>query len=54
MIRVVITGVLGYLFAVPLRPLLVSAMTALQIPLPAVSGGTKSLGAIALTGGNAA
>jgi putative peptidoglycan lipid II flippase len=48
-IRVVITGVLGYLFALPLRPLLISAMTALQIPLPAVSGGTKSLGAIALT-----
>jgi putative peptidoglycan lipid II flippase len=48
-IRVVITGVLGYLFAIPFRPLLVSAMTALQIPLPAVSGGTKLLGAIALT-----
>jgi putative peptidoglycan lipid II flippase len=48
-IRVVITGVLGYLFAIPFRPLLISAMTALQVPLPAVSGGTKSLGAIALT-----
>jgi putative peptidoglycan lipid II flippase len=48
-IRVVITGVLGYLFAIPLRPLLVGAMTALHVPLPAVSGGTKSLGAIALT-----
>ncbi len=48
-VRVVITGVLGYLFAIPFRPLLISAMTALQVPLPAVSGGTKSLGAIALT-----
>jgi putative peptidoglycan lipid II flippase len=48
-VRVVITGVLGYLFAIPLRPLLVGAMTALHVPLPAVSGGTKSLGAIALT-----
>jgi putative peptidoglycan lipid II flippase len=48
-VRVVITGVLGYLFALPLRPLLVSAMTALHVPLPDVNGGTRSLGAIALT-----
>lgn len=48
-IRVLITGILGYLFAIPLRPLLVSALTALHVPLPAISGGTKSLGAIALT-----
>jgi putative peptidoglycan lipid II flippase len=48
-VRVLITAILGYLFAIPLRPLLVSAMTALHVPLPDVSGGTKSLGAIALT-----
>ncbi|HEX6640549.1 MAG TPA: murein biosynthesis integral membrane protein MurJ [Thermoanaerobaculia bacterium] len=48
-VRVLITAILGYLFAIPLRPLLVGAMTALHVPLPAVSGGTKSLGAIALT-----
>jgi putative peptidoglycan lipid II flippase len=48
-IRVIITGVLGYLFAIPLRPLLVSAMVALHVPLPNVPGGTKLLGAIALT-----
>jgi putative peptidoglycan lipid II flippase len=49
MIRVTITGVLGYLFAIPLRPLLVSAMMALHVPLPNVRGGVVSLGAIALT-----
>jgi putative peptidoglycan lipid II flippase len=47
--RVVITGGLGYLFAIPLRPLLLSALTALHVPLPDVRGGTASLGAIALT-----
>ncbi|MFL6247910.1 MAG: murein biosynthesis integral membrane protein MurJ [Thermoanaerobaculia bacterium] len=48
-VRVIITGVLGYLFALPLRPLLISAMTALHVPLPNVHGGTRSLGAVALT-----
>ena len=48
-IRVLITGILGYLFAIPFRPLLVGAMEALHVPLPAVNGGTKPLGAIALT-----
>jgi len=48
-IRVVVTGVLGYLFAIPFRPLLISGMTALHVPLPNVGGGTKALGAIALT-----
>jgi putative peptidoglycan lipid II flippase len=48
-IRVVVTGVLGYLFAIPFRPLLISAMTAVHVPLPNVGGGTKALGAIALT-----
>jgi len=49
MIRVGLTGVLGYLFAIPLRPLLISGMTALHIPLPLIHGSTVPLGAIALT-----
>jgi putative peptidoglycan lipid II flippase len=49
MVRVLITGILGYLFAIPLRPLLLNAMTALHIPLPVIQGGAKGLGAIALT-----
>ena len=48
-VRVLITGILGYLFAIPLRPLLIAAMTALHVPLPEIRGGTVSLGAIALT-----
>ena len=49
MIRVALTGGLGYLFAIPLRPLLVSAMQALHIPLPLIQGSTVPLGAVALT-----
>jgi putative peptidoglycan lipid II flippase len=49
LIRVLITGGLGYLFAIPFRPLLISAMATLHVPLPAVNGGTKPFGAIALT-----
>jgi putative peptidoglycan lipid II flippase len=49
MARVAITGALGYLFAIPFRPLLISALMALHVPLPDVRGGTVSLGAIALT-----
>ena len=49
MIRVALTGGLGYLFAIPLQPLLIEAMQALHIPLPMIQGGTKPLGAIALT-----
>jgi putative peptidoglycan lipid II flippase len=48
-LRVLLTGVLGYLFAVPLRPLLTNALVALHVPLPAVGGGEKALGAIGLT-----
>jgi putative peptidoglycan lipid II flippase len=48
-IRVVITGALGYLFAIPLRPFLLSALRAAHVPLPEVLGGLKSFGAIALT-----
>src|SRR5438477_926372 len=49
MIRVVLTGVLGYLFALPLRPLLIDAMQFAHIPLPIIHGSTKPLGVIALT-----
>jgi len=49
MIRVALTGILGYLFAIPLRPLLIDALQFAHVPLPAIQGGTKPLGAIALT-----
>ena len=48
-VRVVLTGGLGYLFALPLRPLLIAGMQALHIPVPSINGGTVPLGAIALT-----
>ncbi|MEO8380631.1 MAG: murein biosynthesis integral membrane protein MurJ [Acidobacteriota bacterium] len=47
--RIVLTATLGYLFALPLRPLLVAALQALHVPLPLMQGGTRPLGAIALT-----
>ena len=46
MIRVTLTGVLGYLFALPLRPLLIDLLRFAHIPLPVSE---KLLGAIALT-----
>lgn len=49
MLRVMLTGVLGYLFAIPLRPLLIDALQFAHVPLPMIHGGTKPLGAIALT-----
>ncbi len=49
MLRVGLTGILGYLFALPLRPLLISAMEAMHVPIPLVQGSTVPLGAIALT-----
>lgn len=48
-IRVCITGILGYLFAIPLRPLLLDALRALHVPLPVVGGSLDPLGGIALT-----
>lgn len=48
-LRVALTGVLGYLFALPLRPLLIDALQIAHIPLPMIQGSTKALGAIALT-----
>lgn len=48
-LRVLLTGGLGYLFAMPLRPLLLDGMTALHLPLPSIAGGTLAYGAIGLT-----
>lgn len=46
MIRVALTGILGYLFALPLRPLLIDAMQLAHVPLPVAP---QLLGVIALT-----
>jgi len=48
-IRVVLTGALGYLFAFPLRPAMVAGLEAVGVPLPQIAGGTLGLGAIGLT-----
>jgi putative peptidoglycan lipid II flippase len=48
-IRVVLTGALGYLFAFPLRPAMVAGLVAAGVPLPQIAGGTLGLGAIGLT-----
>jgi putative peptidoglycan lipid II flippase len=49
MMRVALTAALGWLFALPLRPLLIRALELAHVPLPLVGGSTKALGAIALT-----
>jgi putative peptidoglycan lipid II flippase len=49
MMRVTLTALLGWLFAIPLRPLLIRALELAHVPLPLVGGNTKALGAIALT-----
>jgi putative peptidoglycan lipid II flippase len=51
-LRVILTGTLGYLFAFPLRPAVVAGMQALGVPLPQIAGGTLGLGAIGLTAGS--
>lgn len=48
-IRVVLTASLGYLFAIPLRPLIVRLVEFLHMPIPKVPGGPLALGAIGLT-----
>ena len=48
-IRVILTGILGYTFAFPLRPLLLELMVRVGVPMPQIEGGTKALGAIGLT-----
>jgi len=49
MIRVALTGALGWIFAIPLRPLLIDALRFAHVPLPIIQGSTKPLGTIALT-----
>ena len=49
MIRVALTAALGWIFAMPLRPLLIRGLQAFHVPLPMVGGNYASLGAIALT-----
>jgi putative peptidoglycan lipid II flippase len=49
MLRVALTGSLGWIFAIPLRPLLIDAMQFAHVPLPMIQGSTRPLGAIALT-----
>jgi putative peptidoglycan lipid II flippase len=48
-LRVILTGALGYLFAFPLRPAMVAGLQAAGVPLPQIAGGTLGLGAIGLT-----
>jgi putative peptidoglycan lipid II flippase len=48
-VRVILTGALGYLFAFPLRPLIVGFVQFLQMPIPRVEGGPLALGAVGLT-----
>jgi putative peptidoglycan lipid II flippase len=47
--RVALTGILGYLFAFPLRWVLVAIITALHMPLPHSTGGTAAMGTVGLT-----
>jgi putative peptidoglycan lipid II flippase len=47
--RVALTGALGYLFAFPLRPLIVGLIELLHLPLPRVEGGPLAIGAVGLT-----
>jgi putative peptidoglycan lipid II flippase len=49
MLRVLLTGIFGYLFAFPLRPLMLNAMTSLHIALPVLKDSSAALGAIGLT-----
>jgi len=48
-VRVLLTGALGYLFAFPLRPLIVALIELLHMPLPRVEGGPLAIGAVGLT-----
>ena len=48
-LRVILTGALGYLFAFPLRPAMVAGLQAAGVPMPQIAGGTLGLGAIGLT-----
>jgi len=47
--RVILTGVLGYLCALPLRPLFVNLLVMAHVPLPNLPGGTLLFGVVGLT-----
>jgi putative peptidoglycan lipid II flippase len=49
MIRVALTAALGWIFALPLRPLLIQILQFAHVPIPLVGGNTRAIGAIALT-----
>ncbi|MGH9422877.1 MAG: lipid II flippase MurJ, partial [Thermoanaerobaculia bacterium] len=49
MIRVTLTAGLGWIFAIPMRPMLIRGMQAAHVPLPVIGNGYVALGAIALT-----
>ncbi|HEY3055509.1 MAG TPA: murein biosynthesis integral membrane protein MurJ [Thermoanaerobaculia bacterium] len=47
--RVALTAALGYLFAFPLRWILVDILGLLRMPLPAMTGGEAAMGVVGLT-----
>lgn len=47
--RVVLTGLLGYLFAFPLRWIVVAFFEAIRMPLPHALGGAAAMGTVGLT-----
>ena len=47
--RVTLTGILGYLFAFPLRWLIISFFTLLHLRLPQLAGGSAAMGTVGLT-----
>jgi len=49
MVRVSLTAALGWIFALPLRPLLVRLLEFAHVPIPLVGGNTRAIGGIALT-----
>jgi putative peptidoglycan lipid II flippase len=49
MIRVALTAALGWIFALPLRPLLIQLLELARVPIPIVGGNTRAVGGIALT-----
>ncbi|HEY0372954.1 MAG TPA: murein biosynthesis integral membrane protein MurJ [Thermoanaerobaculia bacterium] len=48
-VRVILTASLGYLFAIPLRPMIIAFVEMLGLPIPRVAGGPLALGAVGLT-----
>ena len=49
MLRVALTGALGWIFAIPLRPMMLAGLAAMHVPIPIIGGDTAPLGAIGLT-----